>query len=206
MNLFVDSTNCTTRMCELGGYYNTDKSPLALNSACCSHRKGYTAVYSLIFSRFVDEPINIAEIGIEAGASLLLWSDYFRNANIYAFELSCEKIQRCRDMNLQRVSFIKTDVSNKEVFQSSFESTNVLFDIIIDDSSHLIEHQNVIINNSARFLKKGGILIIEDIDRTTELSSFIINPEEWHYFTFITCHHDNRQCFDNDKILYLVRR
>jgi len=206
MNLFIDSTNCSTRMCELGGKYNTDKSPFSLNSVCCAHRKGYTSVYTLLFSHFVDKPLNIAEIGIEAGASLQLWSEYFSTSKIYAFELDNTKIEKCKNMNIKNVIYNKIDVSDKDNFNDTFMKTDVYFDIIIDDSSHIIEHQNNIINNSAKFLEKGGILIIEDIDRNTDISSFQINQDEWHFYTFITCHHNNRYCSNNDKILYLVKK
>ena len=206
MNLFIDSTNCTTNMCHLGGIFNTDKSPLSLNSVCCGHRKGYTAIYSLLFSQFTDKKINIAEIGIEAGASLLLWNEYFKNANIYAFELDDHKIEKCKNMNIKNVIYNKIDVSNKDSINSSFNDTNVFFDLIIDDSTHEIHHQNNVINNSAKFLNKGGILIIEDIKRNTDISVFNINTDHWFYYTLITCHHNNRLCDDNDVILYLVKK
>jgi len=45
----IDSTFCKTDLCIIGSEMNTDKSPFALDSPCCQHRKGYTAVYSLLF-------------------------------------------------------------------------------------------------------------------------------------------------------------
>ena len=192
-------------MCVLGAECNTVKSPFALNAVCCAHRKGYTGVYSLLFSQMSNKDINFAEIGIEAGASLMLWSKWFRNANIYAFELDDNKINNCKNMNIQNVVYNKIDVSDESNLNWAFSRTNVLFDIIIDDSSHIIEHQNNIINNSAKFLKSGGILIIEDIQRDTNITTFKINPMDWHYYTFITCDHYNRHCSNNDKILYLVK-
>ena len=204
-NLVINSSDTITPMCVLGAECNTVKSPFALNAVCCAHRKGYTGVYSLLFSQMSNKDINFAEIGIEAGASLMLWSKWFRNANIYAFELDDNKINNCKNMNIQNVVYNKIDVSDESNLNWAFSRTNVLFDIIIDDSSHIIEHQNNIINNSAKFLKSGGILIIEDIQRDTNITTFKINPMDWHYYTFITCDHYNRHCSNNDKILYLVK-
>jgi len=47
--IYIDSTFCKTELCEIGSEMNTDKAPFALNSVCCQHRKGYTAVYSMLF-------------------------------------------------------------------------------------------------------------------------------------------------------------
>jgi hypothetical protein len=38
-----------------------------------------------------------------------------------------------------------------------------------------------------------------------EFVFFKIDDNEWSYYTFLTCHHDFRNC-NNDKILYLVKR
>jgi len=205
-HIFIDSTQSVTPMCILGGECNTDKSPFALDSICCKHRKGYTSVYSLLFSRFTNTKINIAEIGIEAGASLLLWSKYFENADIHAFEIDNMKIQNCKNLNIQNVIYHNIDVSDEKNFNDAFTNSNMLFDIIIDDSSHIIEHQNVIIKHAAKYLQHGGILIVEDIQRDCDISSFAIDENEWFFYTFITCHHNNRYCSDNDKILYLVKK
>ena len=160
----------------------------------------------MLFSQYANKCINFAEIGIEDGASLKMWRKYFISGNIYAFELYDTKLKNCMDMNIENIKYNKIDVSDIDNFNVSFSNTEVLFDIIIDDSSHIIEHQNNIINNAHKYLRSGGILIIEDIERNTNNSFFHINDNYWSYYTFIICHHDNRNCHDNDKILYLIKR
>jgi precorrin-6B methylase 2 len=205
--LYIDSTFCSTELCKIGGEMNTDKSPFALNSVCCQHRKGYTAVYSLLFSRYKNKVINFAEIGIESGASLLTWNKYFsENCNIYAFEFEKHKIENCKNLNLKNINFIHTDVNNIEYLDSTFKETSIMFDIIIDDSNHIIKSQNNIINTTSKYLKSGGILIIEDINRKEHINSYNIDTDIWEFHTFIICHHNNRNCCDNDKILYLVKK
>lgn len=207
MNTFyIDSTNITTDLCNIGGKYNTDKSPFAQNSVCCRHRKGYTAVYTMLLGQYDSVPFNLAEIGIEQGSSLQMWSEKYPLANINAFEYYDEKIEICKNLNLPNVKFHKTDVSNAEIFNKSFTEAGVIFDAIIDDSSHVIEHENVIIENSHKFLKQGGVLIIEDVERLTNIDQFKIDPNIWSFSAFIICHHDNRNCTDNDKILFLIKR
>ena len=205
--LYIDSTDCLTELCKIGGDMNTDKSPFALNSVCCGHRKGYTAIYSMLFSQYKNKVINFAEIGIEAGASLLTWTNYFsENCSIYAFEFDENKIEKSKNLNLKNTNFIHTDVTNIEYLDLTFKDTNVMFDIIIDDSIHSVETQNNIINTVSKYLKPGGMLIIEDIFRNENITNFNIDTNIWEFHTFIICHHNNRNCCDNDKILYLIKK
>jgi|694.fasta_scaffold20145_3 ubiquinone/menaquinone biosynthesis C-methylase UbiE len=205
--MYIDSTYCKTELCQIGSEMNTDKAPFALNSVCCKHRKGYTAVYSMLFSKYKNAILNFAEIGIEAGASLLTWNNYFsEKCNVYAFEFEKQKIEDAKKLNLKNTTFVHTDVNNIEYLDTSFNETNVLFDIIIDDSTHNIEHQNNIINTVSKYLKPGGMLIIEDIYRRQHINSYVINTDIWEFHTFIICHHENRNCFDNDKLLYLIKK
>jgi hypothetical protein len=205
--LYIDSTDCPTELCEIGSEHNTDKSPFAVNSVCCRHRKGYTAVYSMLFSQYKNKVIHFAEIGIEAGASLLTWNAYFsEKCHLYAFEFETHKIENCKKFNLKNLTFVHTDVTNKEYLDSSFRETNVLFDVIIDDSTHNIVDQNNIIHTVSKYIKSGGMLIIEDIDRTRHINTFEIDTNIWEFYTFVVCHHNNRFCSDNDKILYLIKK
>jgi precorrin-6B methylase 2 len=205
--IYIDSTFCKTELCQVGSEMNTDKSPFALNSVCCGHRKGYTALYSMLFSKYKNAVLNFAEIGIEAGASLLTWNTFFsEKCNVYAFEYHKEKIENAKKINLKNTKFVHTDVNNIEYLDLSFKETNVMFDIIIDDSTHNIEHQNNIINTVSKYLKPGGMLLIEDIFRNQHINSYVIDTEIWEFHTFVICHHENRNCFDNDKILYLIKK
>ena len=204
--IFINSTESITELCRIGGETNTDKSPLAYYSVCDGHRKGYTAVYSLLFSPYKNKECTFAEIGIEAGASIQMWNRYFSNkCTLYGFEFDETKIDTCKSMNLPNVIYKQTDVSNLTCLDETFKNTNVLFDIIIDDSSHVLEHQNNILQIAANYLKPGGILIIEDIQRSSGIDDFRINTDTWSFYTFLICHHDNRYCCDNDKLLYLIK-
>jgi SAM-dependent methyltransferase len=161
----------------------------------------------MLFSKYKNAILNFAEIGIEAGASLLTWNNYFsEKCNVYAFEFEKQKIEDAKKLNLKNTTFVHTDVNNIEYLDLSFKETNVLFDIIIDDSTHNIEHQNNIINTVSKYLKPGGMLIIEDIYRRQHINSYVIDTDIWEFHTFIICHHENRNCFDNDKLLYLIKK
>ena len=63
-------------------------------------------------------------------------------------------------------------MTNPKIIDESFKKTKIKYDIIIDDSTHIFEHQINVINECFKYLNKDGILIIEDIyknDDTPEL-------------------------------------
>lgn len=204
--IYIDSTNCCTDLCIEGGKFNTDKSPYSVNSGFYKHRKGYTAVYKMLFSPYINKQINIAEIGIDAGGSLKLWNYFFNKCNIYAFEYNTDFIDNCTSLEIPNTQYFHTDVTDVEYLDKTFADTNVLYDIIIEDSIHNVECNNKVINTVAKYIKSGGILVVEDIDRNTNISEFNIDKDIWCFSSFIICHHDKRQCFNNDKILYLVKK
>jgi len=206
-SLFIDSTNCSTELCVLGGNFNTDKSPFSKHSTCSQHRKGYTAVYSTLFSHLKDKNFNLAEIGIEVGASLKLWKSYFKGARICGFEFMEEKIEACKKMDtISDLEYYKLDITKRSSIIEAFDSADTLFDLIIEDTTHTIEDQNNCISTVHKYMNPGGILIIEDIYRNVDYSKYIIDESIWSFSTFITCHHAKRHCWDNDVILYLVKR
>jgi SAM-dependent methyltransferase len=204
--MYVDSTYCTTDLCLIGGKHNTDKSPFASHSACCNHRKGYTAVYAMLLAPYNGVAFNLAEIGIEQGSSLMMWSEKYPCAHVHGFECCDDKIHKCRNLGLPNVTIHKTDASDAASLHASFAQCNATFDVIIDDSSHCIEHQNNIISCVHKYLKPGGMLIIEDINRSTHADQFHADVHMWSFCTFIICDHVNKHCHDNDKILMLVKR
>ena len=57
-------------------YYKTDK-----------HEHGYTKIYEKYFDSLRDKKLQILEIGIADGKSLLTWSDYFKNSTIIGIDI-----------------------------------------------------------------------------------------------------------------------
>ena len=189
-SIFIDSTNIVSELCSLGKKFNTDKSPFSENSVCLQHRKGYTAVYNLLFAPYKNKEIVFGEIGIADSASMLMWNNFFNCADIHGFEYFQKLIDKCDSLNLN-VHCHYIDINSKESINDSFSKINKKFDIIIDDGTHQKNHQNNIIDCCGKYLKSGGMLIIEDIFREDSIELYNINNEIWSFFTFITCHHEN---------------
>jgi hypothetical protein len=203
--IVVDSSYHKTDLCVLGKYCNTDKSPYA-EKGTANHRKGYTAVYDMLFSLFKNRSINFCEIGIEHGASLQMWEKYFDQASLYAFELDDEKIEKCK-LLAPKTNILKTDASNVQALEETFKKTEVKFDIIIDDASHDLEHQRNVLKVAPQYLNSGGILIIEDLVRTQGEDIFDeLIRNTFIFDSFIICMHANQQHDYNDKIWYGVKK
>jgi SAM-dependent methyltransferase len=161
----------------------------------------------MIFAGLRNREINFCEIGIEDGGSIQMWEKYFTRANLFAFELDPNKIEKSKKLTT-KTTFLETNVDSEQRLTQTFVDTGVEFDIIIDDSSHHRPHQLNIIRTAPKFLKSGGILIIEDVHRKDPEDIFdsAIDKNEFDFNIFVTCHHDNRSGHDNDKIWYAVKK
>ena len=124
--------------------YNTDK-----------FKHGLIDEYIKIFDHLKDEKLNILEVGIFNGGSLLWMADYFKNASISGIDLKLPDIshERIKMSVCDQENLINLDRIGKELGK---------FDIIIDDGSH--EFLKTEGTNIALFpyLKSGGLYIIED--------------------------------------------
>jgi len=157
--IYIDTSFYNSELCNLGKKYSSNKSPINLGG----HRSGFTGLYSILFFQQKNKKIKLAEIGIEKNASTQMWRKYFKNAEIHGFEFDQQKIKRAKKQKLKKTSYHKTDVTNPRIINESFKKTKIKYDIIIDDSTHIFEHQINVINECFKYLKKDGILIIEDI-------------------------------------------
>jgi hypothetical protein len=204
----LDTTYFNTELCEIGKKYNSDKSPHNPDK----FRHAYTGIYHFLFYKIKNEKINVAEIGINKNDGMKMYRDYFKNANLYGFELKSELINSAIKDNLYNTKYFSMDVDSPSSIKEALTKSEVKFDIIIDDSSHMFDHQINIIKNSISYLKKDGYLIIEDIFNNKKIFDEQHYYEELknfaNYFSeiyFVQSEHLNRYSpfFDNDKLLVL---
>lgn len=205
----IDSTNSTTDLCMLGVKYPTDKSPYNQNNAL--HKHAYTAIYDLLFSHRRYDYLTLAEIGILDNNSMLSWREYFPNATLFGLEYMTEKLNKAISDNLSNTYYNYIDVTNKDSISSELKNMNMLYDIIIEDSTHVFDDQIRFTNEAVKYLKTGGYLIIEDIFIDADESKYQKELEHLgEYFstaTFIFADHDLKHSpnWNNDKLLVLIR-
>lgn len=120
--------------------------------------------YSEKFDKFKDENINILEIGVGSGGSLLLWNDFFSYALIYALDIGSsfdKRFEKCKEnvKNMEKIFLTESDAYQQKVADSLPK-----FDIIIDDGPHTFGSHIKFLELYLPKLNSGGILVIEDID------------------------------------------
>lgn len=209
-SITIDSTQCRTTLCQLCAREGTDKCPFNLNG----HRHPYTAPYSLFFEPLKHKPIKFAEVGVYRGASVRVWRAFFSEARLYGYDIDEQNLDIIRQMNLPDTHLYRLDASTSEAIQERFQQDTQdgeLFDVILDDASHSVQDQCTMIETALPFLKKGGLLIIEDIYRERPMEDFqtaILKIQHLVSFaTFIRCDHALRYSpgWDNDRLLVFVR-
>lgn len=119
----------------------------------------YLDIYDTHLSKFRDRPIRMLEIGVSAGGSLQMWKKYFHpDSHI----LGIDKNPNCAQFQENGVSVRIGSQADPE-FLSQMEAEFGPFDIVLDDGSHIGEHQILSFHALWPKLKEGGIYCCEDL-------------------------------------------
>lgn len=211
-SLKINYLDNSSELCKIGQKYDTDKSSQRNNVTNIRHCHPYTLFYDGLFRNRKEEHLKIAELGILDGASLLMWHEYFKNAEIYGFEYNHDFIKNFKQkFNNEQITLANIDVTNKESIVNEFKNLNVLYDIIIEDTTHQFEDQIRVIENTYLYLKPGGMLIIEDIFKSYNETDYIdrLTPILQHFqdYYFVELDHNNKNStgWDNDKLFVLIK-
>lgn len=132
---------------QIGIERGTDKSSL-------NHH--YLSLYEMMFEPLRNEFIRILEVGVQFGNSIRTWKEYFPHAGIVGID-SVDNDVKFKPMD--GVSIIIEDAYSDAIFKRLVGK----FDIIIDDGSHMAEHQKFFVKNYSGLLTDDGILIVEDV-------------------------------------------
>jgi hypothetical protein len=153
-----DNYKTTTPLCNLAWKYGTDK--------CTPHQ--YTRVYDQLLGSRRDSVRNVFEIGIAInrdipnnvpGASLHMWADYFPHAMVWGCDIRPDTF-----VNDGRIRSIYCDQSVPQSLWHAMDQTgDKEFDLIVDDGSHIPEHQITSMLVLLPFLRPDGLYIIEDV-------------------------------------------
>lgn len=144
---------------KIGIKYGTDKATF----------HNFTVFYETHFKKLRDRPLNILELGICNGKSLLMLEEYFPRATIYAIDIDKESVKKYGPRIYTYVCSQDDESTLHELF------SDIEFDIIIDDGSHETLHQ---LKSFAILFKKvtsGGLYVCEDLH--TSLIRSYVNSE-----------------------------
>ena len=168
----------------------------------------------MLFAPLRYKKINFAEIGIANGGSVLMWWNYFKEANLFFFDRDKNFLKRITDVqfeaNTPSLSIMDVSVDG-DIERALKKASSELYDVVLDDSSHNINDQIRIVKESWPLIKPGGYMIVEDIFRNESEEKYevqladIIGSCSLAYFA--VCNHEERYSpgWNNDKILVLVK-
>jgi hypothetical protein len=140
---------------ELALRHGTDKS---------SRQNALTEKYAPFLEPRRGEALTLLEIGVDRGASLRLWHDYFPRARVAGIDVrpECPRLEELAP----RVSVHIADQARPEELlavgtQLAAETGGL--DVVIDDGTHLCAHQIVAFKTLYPLLRPGGLYFVEDV-------------------------------------------
>jgi hypothetical protein len=138
----------------------------------------YHTIYEPYFEKIRYDKINILEVGILDGKSMLAWLEYFPNAEIYGIDI----FTRTRSADIPALKRKRTHWalcdSTLMIAQSTIKRKwpDVKFDIILDDGLHTLKGQAKTFMNLIPLLKENGTYFIEDICAVDKLQQERCDP------------------------------
>lgn len=145
----TQTTDTLDKLSKLAIKYGTDK---------WSRKHHYTPVYYKLFNKQRKSFKKVLEIGIGEGPSLRMWRDFFPNAKIYGAE-----IQDNRIFEDGAIKVYKCDQSSLKDLKALIKEIGTDIDFIVEDGSHIPEHQVFTCLTLMPLLKKEAVYIIEDV-------------------------------------------
>ena len=160
INIDLDNVNKDT-LDELFHYYGSDKANIFKKTQKQGH--GFSRFYTQHLKHLKQREIKILEIGSFAGASAVAFSKYFNKSNIYCFDINISNfIYSSKNIHVYGLDINNEDEVKKILKKIDLESNSSFFDIIIDDGSHYLSDILFSLKTLFRYVKKGGIYILED--------------------------------------------
>ena len=138
----------------------------------------YDRIYPMFLEKWRNESINIFEIGIEYGKSMKIWENYFPFASIWGMDIeNTYNSPRCN-------VFIGDQSKIEDLVKISNQIPEC--ELIVDDGSHVPEHQLKTFYHLFRnTLKPGGVYIIEDIECSYWKPDSIVYGYESSYLNIV---------------------
>jgi hypothetical protein len=134
---------------EIGLKYGTDKA---------SSHHNYLNFYESFMAPQREQAVTLLEIGVYQGASLKTWREYFPKAKIIGVDIQ----PNCKQFESDRIRVELADQANLEHL-AQLAAAHGPFDFIIEDGSHMWDHQITSLRALFPFLRNGGYYVVEDL-------------------------------------------
>ncbi len=130
---------------------------IALKHGTDKAEHGFCEIYERRLGDRRLEPLKVLEIGVFYGASLRMWREYLPNAEIHGVDLD---VKRCGDV--EGATLHQMDANDTKELAKLSEKHGP-WDLVVDDGSHTMKHQQSTFLALWPHVKPGGFHVIEDI-------------------------------------------
>jgi hypothetical protein len=122
--------------------------------------ESYLDYYDFLFLSLRDSPVALLEIGVQNGGSLETWAAYFGKGRLF---LGCDIDPKCSLLKYDdpRINVLIGNIVSTDVYQK-VTGFSPVFEIIIDDGSHVSTDVINAFVNYFPLLAPGGIYVVED--------------------------------------------
>lgn len=181
-----------TQLCKIAFKYGTDKCPQI------SHH--YTPVYYKLLKDRRKSIKKVLELGIgsrealqwvpdhyQTGASLLMWRDFFPNAQIYGVDIDPSTI-----FQAERITTFLLNTTVRLDMSKLIHDIGSDIDLVVDDGSHRGYTQIRTFKVLMPLLKKDVIYIIEDVNNHDQIRNQLNQLGKYNYQVVKSSHkYDN---------------
>lgn len=120
---------------------------------------GYAAHYDRFFSELRNQQIRVLEIGVDKGASIRMWLEYFPYATVFGVDNNPE----CSRIQFPRYRFVEGDQSSPKFWDKFLSEQGSQWDIIIDDGKHYADTVLTSYQCLWPAVNRGGYYAVEDL-------------------------------------------
>jgi cephalosporin hydroxylase len=162
--------------------------------------KGTAHTYIELYEKYMSNNrhnINLLEIGMFYGHSMVMWSEYFIDSKIIGIDTNTSQLHfQSYEYGFEAIQADACSPKTLDIFQKR----QLLFDYIIDDGSHVLEHQLASYKIFKSLLKPNGIYFIEDVGN--------IHNDKHHFLSLnnnVTIHDHRHLKNRSDDVLIVIR-
>lgn len=118
----------------------------------------YFEVYERELTRFRRQPVTFLEIGVFRGGSIPMWKEFFAEGSTLVF------VDIDPDCRMHEIAGTNVEIGNQADpdFLAGLAEKYGPFDVVLDDGSHICQHQIASFNNLWAHVKSRGVYMVED--------------------------------------------
>ena len=117
------------------------------------------------FNKILEIGIGGHDLEFQGGGSLMALSYFFNKSKIYGLDLINKEF-----VNTKRIKALVGSQNDQKTLEK-IGKNNGLFDVIIDDGSHFVDHQLTSFKTLYKYLNNNGLYIIEDLSGSYKKST-----------------------------------